>query len=203
MWQQQRWLWWLQSAEFHPQPCCNFDQVWSLLYSPKKSTLQVKEGPVDQLAKSRSMRAIRHILERNLNIPYTGRTSQYKKRIGQLFKHRSNNSFSHVFFKNFGAAWRVECHLLELQQNSEESGGLGGRLYSAAVLAEFIYYNNLNEINHFFILTDTVARMFCFKNCCKTPNDMAMMQVVIKPPNPSLLRYLVVFLDYKTLKLKG
>lgn len=61
----------LQSSEFHPQLCCNFDQVWSLLYAPKKSTLQMKKGPVDELAKSRSMRAIRHVLERSLDIPYT------------------------------------------------------------------------------------------------------------------------------------
>ena len=62
----------LQAAEYHPQLCCNFDQVWSLMYAPKKRTLQLREsGTVDDLSRSRSMRAIRHILERALDVPYT------------------------------------------------------------------------------------------------------------------------------------
>ena len=42
------------------------------MYAPKKRTLQLREsGTVDDLSRSRSMRAIRHILERALDVPYT------------------------------------------------------------------------------------------------------------------------------------
>ena len=44
--------------------------------------------------------------------------------------------FPKFFFALWGCVEGFSCHLLEVQQNSEESGGLGGRLYHATVLAE-------------------------------------------------------------------
>lgn len=53
---------------FHPQLVCNFDQVWCTLYSPKTTTLQVQDKVAQ---KSRSMRALRHCLERALQLDHT------------------------------------------------------------------------------------------------------------------------------------
>ena len=53
---------------FHPLLVCNFDQVWCTLYSPKSTTLQVQDH-VKQ--KSRSLRALRHCLERALQFDHT------------------------------------------------------------------------------------------------------------------------------------
>ncbi len=112
------------------------------------------------------------------------RTSQCAKKY--TYKRESGSSLStdQIHFPKccffFSLGLRGGLNVISLSCNLiEENGGFGGRLFNAAVLAEFIYYNKLNEINHFFILTDTRARIFCFKNCCKIPNKMAMTQVVI------------------------
>ena len=53
---------------FHPRLVCNFDQVWCTLYAPKTTTLQVQDKVAQ---KSRSMRALRHCLERALQLDHT------------------------------------------------------------------------------------------------------------------------------------
>ena len=60
----------LGKGKFHPQLVCNYDQVWSLLYTPRKKNLVIRKA-MDPLAKSRSLRAIRHCLERALHLPFT------------------------------------------------------------------------------------------------------------------------------------
>ena len=59
----------------HSQLICNFDQVWSTLFRPEKSTLMkpanLRGLQQDPIAKSLMMRKLRHGLERALDLPLT------------------------------------------------------------------------------------------------------------------------------------
>lgn len=65
---------WVQSqikaGRYHGQLVANFDQVWSVLYRPKKRNLQ-QRSHIDEHARSMTMRKIRHCVERILDVPYT------------------------------------------------------------------------------------------------------------------------------------
>ena len=59
----------------HPRLICNFDQVWSLQFRPKRSCLQKDSALAgqrdDALKKSHYLRKIRHNLEVAMNLPVT------------------------------------------------------------------------------------------------------------------------------------
>ena len=49
----------------------NFDQIWSLNFSPARKTLQRADAPPDDLSRQMSLRRIRHCVERVLSQPFT------------------------------------------------------------------------------------------------------------------------------------
>ena len=61
----------IATGNVHGRLVSNFDQVWSLLYRPLKRTLQCRGEEVDPLARSLSLRKVRHCVERCLSRPFT------------------------------------------------------------------------------------------------------------------------------------
>ena len=58
-------------GRYNGQLVANFDQVWSLCYSPSKQTLVQKPKASDDLARKISLRRVRHCIERVLGKEYT------------------------------------------------------------------------------------------------------------------------------------
>ena len=56
----------VESKRVSPLLCCNFDQVWSMNWRPRRRVLQHKGGPdgVDPLMRQKSLRKVRHAFER-------------------------------------------------------------------------------------------------------------------------------------------
>ena len=66
------------SNRVHPRLLGNFDQVWSVTYQPRRSTLQsqhrrlsLPSGGVDPCAKSMHQRRLRHFIERSMGMNLT------------------------------------------------------------------------------------------------------------------------------------
>ena len=57
--------------QYHELMIGNFDQVWSVLFRPKRTTLVKREAQHDQLSRSIALRKLRHCLERSLDMPLT------------------------------------------------------------------------------------------------------------------------------------
>lgn len=58
-------------GRYNGQLVANFDQIWSLCYSPSKQTLVQKPKASDDLARKISLRRVRHCIERVLGKEYT------------------------------------------------------------------------------------------------------------------------------------
>lgn len=58
------------SKQIHERLVANFDQVWSLQYTPARRNLQVREN-ADPIAKRMSLRTLRHQIEVALDLPLT------------------------------------------------------------------------------------------------------------------------------------
>lgn len=58
--------WQIADQRIHPLLLGNFDQVWSLSFRPRKTTLQPRGAAVDPCAKSSSMKKIRRLIQRTL-----------------------------------------------------------------------------------------------------------------------------------------
>ena len=62
----------VDSGKVSPYLCCNFDQVWSMNWRPRRRVLQTKkEGYGNELAKHPSLKKVRHGFERLLNLPFS------------------------------------------------------------------------------------------------------------------------------------
>lgn len=60
----------IHTGHYHCQMVGNFDQVWSLVFRPSQRTLQ-KQSVSETKLETISIRRIRHVVERCLNIPYS------------------------------------------------------------------------------------------------------------------------------------
>ena len=75
------------SKSVHPRLVCNFDQVWSLRFRPKKDCYQ-KESSIttltsDTLKRSMYLRKVRHQLEVTLGLPVTEKDPTIARRIDE------------------------------------------------------------------------------------------------------------------------
>lgn len=63
------WIGMETSVSIHPLMVGNFDQVWSVLFKPKRTNLVKKTARHDEYSKSLAHRKLRHCLERCLGLP--------------------------------------------------------------------------------------------------------------------------------------
>jgi len=60
----------LQQKRFNARLCCNFDQVWSMAFRPKRRVLMYR-GEKDALTRFPAKKKLRHLFERCLSGRYT------------------------------------------------------------------------------------------------------------------------------------
>lgn len=61
----------MKDQGIHPALVLNFDQVWSVVYNPKAKTIMKSSKPFDELSKKKSLRSIRHVIERMLGMDHS------------------------------------------------------------------------------------------------------------------------------------
>lgn len=66
------------SGSYHERLICNFDQVWSLMWRPRRRTLQQSKASPDEFAKSAALKRIRRCVERVLDKDLTEDPEQKK-----------------------------------------------------------------------------------------------------------------------------